>query len=73
MISFDFSSNIAEETKMIKRNWKAYNEESLLFQVIPVDWVIEEEDVQGYWHAFENKLIVVANRLCSVGALIWST
>ena len=52
-----------EQRKLWKRNWKYYSEEVLIGELQKIDWQIEIDSVQEMWNIYENKIIIVVDRL----------
>ena len=63
LISFQYSRANTTTNKYQKRSWKGYSKESLCQSLADTDWNIENDDVQGYWNEFENRLINVVDNI----------
>ena len=48
---------------MIRRDWRNYSKDKLVELLSGIDWSDNANDVQQIWNNFENKLVLVIDRL----------
>ena len=70
MITLCTNNNQTQQTFNIKRNWTNYSKESLCTLLSETNWRIDDTSVQGYWNAFENKLIAIVDKVAPLATFV---
>ena len=63
LISFVYSCANTNKNTTYKRCWRGYTKELLCQSLNNTNWEIYNDDVQGYWNEFENRLINVVDSI----------